>query len=118
MRTREVGGYEPDETEQQELFTMWHTSRTAIALPGPERQALLDKHNGSERSARIAWIVDEFLKVHAGEPNVARKWIYVWCEAVLGRPIEARTVTTKDAWGHTRIVGGFGDVGIDKKGNK
>jgi hypothetical protein len=117
MREREVGGYEPDDKEQHELFKLWHMSRTAIALPGPERQALFDKHGG-ERGARIAWIVDEFLKAHAGEPNVARKWIYVWCEAVLGRPIEARTVTMTDAWGHKRVVGGFGDVGIAKPRRK
>lgn len=27
--------------------------------------------------------------------------------------IEARSVTTKDAWGRTIVVGGFGDVGGD-----
>ena len=111
MRAREVGGYEPDDRDQHELSELWHTSRTAIALPSPEREALFAKHGG-ERGARLAWVVDEFLKAHAGEPNVARKWVYVWSEANLGRHVvEARSVTTKDSWGHTRVVGGFGDVG-------
>ena len=86
MRPRAVGGFEPDDREQHELSELWHTSRTAIALPGPEREALFAKH-GSERGARIAWIVDEFMRIHAGEPHVARKWIYVWCEEYLGRHV-------------------------------
>lgn len=32
-------------------------------------------------------------------------------DAMRARFIEARTVTVKDSWGHTRVVGGFGDVG-------
>jgi len=84
MRQRQVGGFEPDDREQNELHELWRTSRTAIALPAAERQALCAKH-GSEHSARLAWCVDEFMKAHAGEPNVGRKWIYVWCEANLGR---------------------------------
>lgn len=27
------------------------------------------------------------------------------------KKVEARTVTVKDEWGHTKVVGGFGDVG-------
>jgi len=86
MRQRAVGGYEPDDREQHELSELWHTSRTAIALPVAERQALFDKHGG-ERGARVAWIVDEFMKAHAGEPNVGRKWVYVWCVEHLGRHV-------------------------------
>lgn len=71
MRERAVGGYEPDENEQRELVELWHISRTALA------GRKFDGKN-EERSARISWIVDEFLKAHTGEPNIARKWIYVW----------------------------------------
>jgi hypothetical protein len=84
VRPRAVGGFEPDDRDQHELSELWHTSRTAIALPGPERQALLARHGG-ERGARLHWVVEQFLREHAGEPNVARKWVYVWSEANLGR---------------------------------
>jgi hypothetical protein len=87
MRAREAGGYEPDDREQHELSELWHLSRTAIALPGSERRALLDKHNGSERSARLYWVITEFLNAHIGEPNVAHKWIYNWCVEHLGRHV-------------------------------
>lgn len=92
MRSRAVGGYEPDDRDQHELSELWRTSRTAVALSGPERQALFARHGG-ERGARIDWVVEQFLKAHAGEPHVARKWVYVWSEANLGRhstgPVEA-----------------------------
>lgn len=84
MRPRAVGGYEPDERDQHELSELWHTSRTAIALPGPERQALLDRHGG-ERGARLHWVVEQFLRAHDGEPHVARKWVYTWSEANLDK---------------------------------
>lgn len=87
MRAREVGGFEPDDREQHELHELWHTSRTAIALPEVERRALLAKHNGSERSARIDWIVTEFMRAHEGEPNVKFKWVYNWCVEYLGRHV-------------------------------
>jgi hypothetical protein len=121
MRAREVGGYEPDDTEQTELHELWFMAR-GFAFAEKNAAELLAKH-GSVRGAQLAWVVDEFLKKHDGEPHVARKWVYVWSEANLGcHVIEARSVTTKDAWGHTRVVGGFGDVGInnnnDKKGRK
>lgn len=90
MRPRASGGHEPDDRDQHELHELWHTSRTAIALPGPERQALLDRHGG-ERGARLHWVVDQFLRAHEGEPHVAWKWVYTWSEANLGRsvPVEA-----------------------------
>lgn len=87
MREREVGGYEPDDTEQKELHELWFMSRGA----GDNIAELLAKH-GTMRGVRIAWVVDAFLKKHDGEPNVKRKWIYVWCEAYLGHLVE-RTVT-------------------------
>lgn len=86
MRAREVGGYEPDDREQHELSELWHTSRTAIAVGGEERRKKLALH-GSERSWRISWIVDEFLKAHDGEPNVKFKWVYNWCVEHLGRHV-------------------------------
>ena len=90
MRPRSVGGFEPDDRDQHELHELWHTSGTAIALPGPERRALLERHGG-ERGARLHWVVEQFLREHAGEPNVAHKWVYTWSEANLGRsvPVEA-----------------------------
>lgn len=90
MRPRASGGHEPDDRDQHELHELWHTSRTAIALPGSERQALLDRHGG-ERGARLHWVVEQFLRAHEGEPNVARKWVDTWSEANLGRnvPVEA-----------------------------
>jgi hypothetical protein len=80
MRAREVGGYEPDDREQAELVELWHLSRTAHA----GRAAEVIAKYGSLRGARLAWAVDEFLKKHDGEPNVARKWIYVWTETNVG----------------------------------
>lgn len=100
MREREVGGYEPDDNDQRNLVELWHLSRTALAGTG------LDS-----RSDRIRWVCDAFMKEHKNEPNVAYKWIYVWAVDNLGLAVEARTVTVKDAWGHTHVVGGFGDVG-------
>ena len=104
MREREVGGYEPDDVEQLELVELWHLSRTALA------------GTSYTRSTRITWLVDEFIKKHQGEPYVARKWIYVWAERNLGHLTapDARTVTIKDNWGHSHVVGGFGDVGTSK----
>jgi hypothetical protein len=113
MRAREVGGYEPDDREQTELVELWHLSRTALA---GRTSAMIAMSGFSLRSARINWCVDEFLKKHDGEPHVARKWIYVWAVDNLGlMVVEARTVTVKDAWGHERVVGGFGDVGGSKR---
>ncbi len=86
MRPRAVGGFEPDDREQHELSELWHTSRTAVSRPEPERRALIEKH-GSERGARIAWIVDEFMRAHEGEPNVKFKWVYNWCVEYLGRHV-------------------------------
>jgi hypothetical protein len=112
MREREVGGYEPDDRDQAELVELWHLSRTALA---GQTAAMIAKSGFSLRSARLNWCIDEFLKTHNGEPHVARKWVYVWAEANLGRMVvEARTVTVRDAWGHERVVGGFGDVGSTK----
>lgn len=100
MRPRAVGGFEPDDRDQHTLSELWHISRTAIALPGPERQALLDKHNGSERSARIAWVVDQFLREHGSEPNVKHKWVYNWCIEYLGRHVETRPIKHDDYLGN------------------
>jgi hypothetical protein len=88
MRKRPVGGYEPDDREQHELSELWHTSRTAIA----GREAALIKLHGSERSARVSWVVDAFLVAHEGEPNVKFKWVYVWCVEYLGRHVDPNPV--------------------------
>jgi len=88
MRERAVGGWEPDDTEQHELVELWHVSR--IAFAGKDAAELIAKH-GSVFGARIAWIVDEFLKKHQGEPHVVNKWIYVWAVENLGHfttPVE------------------------------
>jgi len=112
MRAREAGGYEPDNRDQTELVELWHLSRTAFAGQAAEAIAKV----GSLRGARIEWCVTEFLRAHNGEPHVARKWVYVWAVDNLGlMVVEARTVTVRDAWGHERVVGGFGDVGITKR---
>lgn len=103
MRERAVGGYEPDDVEQRELVELWHVSRTAFALGG-DVPALLKQH-GTPRGARIAWVVDEFLKRHEGKSNVKRKWIYVWCEAALGHLVD-RTVTEVDSRGRGGVVTG------------
>lgn len=66
-----MGGYEPDDADQRELVELWHLSRTA--------------RPSGDRDARLQWLTDEFLRAHAGEPGVARKWVYVWSEANLGR---------------------------------
>jgi len=98
MRPRASGGYEPDDRDQHELSELWHTSRVAIALPDLERRALLERHGG-ERGARLRWVVDQFLRAHAGEPHVAEKWVYTWSEANLGRIApglaEARAVSRR-----------------------
>ena len=103
MRERAVGGYEPDTAEQNELHELWHLARGA-AFAGQNAAELIAKH-GSVRGAYIAWIVDEFLKKHAGERHVARKWIYVWCVDNVGVLVE-RTVTEVDARGRATVVGG------------
>lgn len=90
MRPRKVGGYEPDVAEQNELHELWHMAR-GFAFADKNAAELIEKH-GSVRGARIAWVVDEFLKKHASEPHVARKWVYVWCEEHVGVLVE-RTVT-------------------------
>ncbi len=87
MRPRPAGGYEPDDRDRAELVELWHLSRTAVALPGEERQALFERHGG-ERGARIAWVVDRFVKAHAGEPGVAHKWVRVWSVENLGRQLD------------------------------
>lgn len=73
MRSRAVGGYEPDDKDQAELVELWHLSRTALAGTG------LDA-----RDHRLQWVCDTFMKEHAGEPHVAYKWIYVWAVDNLG----------------------------------
>lgn len=72
MRPRAVGGFEPDDKDQAVLVELWHLSRTALS------------GSTADRSARIAWIVDAFMREHGTEPNVGRKWIYVWCVDNLG----------------------------------
>lgn len=103
MRPRQVGGYEPDVAEQNELHELWHMAR-GIAFAGKNAAELIAKH-GSVRGAQLAWVVDEFLKKHQGEPHVARKWIYVWCEEHVGVLVE-RTVTEVDAQGRSTVVAG------------
>lgn len=73
MRPRAVGGFEPDDKDQAVLVALWHLSRTALS----------GKPCG--HSDRITWIVDAFLREHGTEPNVGRKWIYVWCTDNLGQ---------------------------------
>lgn len=75
-----VGGFEPDDNDQRVLVELWHLSRTALS----------GKPDG--RSERIAWVVDAFMKDHGTEPNVGRKWIYVWAVDNLGvmQPISVR----------------------------
>lgn len=75
MRPRAVGGLEPDDVEQRELVELWHISRTALS------NRCYTLGTMGYRSARLDWVVDEFLKAH---PEVARKWICVWCERYLG----------------------------------
>jgi len=74
MRPRVVGGFEPDTREQAELVELWHLSRTALSGTGR-----------NTRADRISWACDAFLKEHKDEPNVARKWIYVWAVDNVGR---------------------------------
>ena len=78
MRTREAGGYEPDDRDQTELVELWHLSASA----GQAAEAIAK--SGSLRGARIEWCVTEFLRAHNGEPHVARKWVYVWAVDNLG----------------------------------
>jgi hypothetical protein len=73
MRPRAVGGLEPDDADQRELVELWHISRTALATG-----KFID---GRQRIARLEWVIAEFLKAH---PEVARKWVYVWCSEFLG----------------------------------
>lgn len=85
MRARAVGGLEPDEAEQRELVQLWHLSRTGLSRPlfsAPLSQPGCGYVPPPDRAERIAWVVDMFLREH---PNVGRKWVYVWCEAELGR---------------------------------
>jgi len=90
MRPREVGGYEPDDAEQNELHELWFMAR-GFAFLGRDAATLLAKY-GSVRGVQLEWVVNEFLKKHEGEPHVARKWIYVWSEEYLGRHVELRAV--------------------------
>ena len=85
MRPRTVGGYEPDDNEQNELHELWFMAR-GFAFADKNSAELLAKH-GSVRGVQLVWAVDAFMKRHEGEPHVARKWIYVWCEEYLGRHV-------------------------------
>jgi hypothetical protein len=69
LRPRASGGFEPDDTDQAVLVEFWHVSRVF----GPDRQV------------RLGWVVDHFLAIY---PEIARKWIYVWCERYLGRMVD------------------------------
>lgn len=82
MRPRAVGGLEPDEADQSELVELWHLSRVALAGMSLPHQHWSTMYAGSERHWRIDWVISKFLEAH---PGVARKWVYVWCEAQLGR---------------------------------
>lgn len=93
MREREVGGFEPDDKEQNELHELFFMAR-GIAFAGRNVAELIAKH-GSERGAQVAWVVDEFLKAHAGEPNVKHKWVYVWCVEHLGALVEPDTTAKR-----------------------
>jgi hypothetical protein len=80
VRPRAAGGYEPDEAEQQELVSYYHTARTALA---GMRNA--DGNTIDTRSNRVNYAVDEFIKAHAhAAPAIARKWVYVWATDNLG----------------------------------
>lgn len=83
MRPREVGGWEPDDDDQRELVELWHLSRVAISGKRPD-----GGRYASQRNDRIGWVVAEFCKIHANEPNVARKWIYVRAVENLGTTLE------------------------------
>lgn len=51
---------------------------------------------------------------HSREDAVAE--LEELAEAANAKPVvEARSVTVTDAWGHKKIVGGFGDVGSNRK---
>jgi hypothetical protein len=106
MRSRASGGYEPDDRDQAELVELWHLSRAAVALPRLEREALFARH-GSERSARLNWVVDQFLARHVGESGVARKWVYVWAERNL-RPVSLDASNSPPLGGEGRPVRGRG----------
>ena len=73
MRPREVGGFEPDEREQRELTDLWSLSRTALAGTGFD-----------DREHRLRWTVDSFMKLKAGTPNLAYKWVWNWSSDNLG----------------------------------
>jgi hypothetical protein len=85
VRPRNVGGYEPDDAEQNELHELWFMAR-GFAFMDKNAAELIAKH-GSVRGVQLAWCVDAFMKRHEGEPHVAHKWIYVWCEEYLGRHV-------------------------------
>lgn len=78
MRPREVGGLEPDDTEQKELVELWHLSRLVTL----------------DRNTRITWVVDEYCNAY---PSAPRKFIYVWCERYLGRLTDPDAITMP-AW--------------------
>lgn len=75
MRPREVGGFEPDEAEQAELTELWHLGATALSMAADRSRARLE---------RLQWVVDAFMAKHQGEPNVARKWVWIWSADNLG----------------------------------
>lgn len=73
MRPRASGGFEPDEAEQAELTDLWLLSRTALAGTGFD-----------DREHRLRWAVEAFMKDHAGQENVAHKWVWNWSADNLG----------------------------------
>jgi hypothetical protein len=78
VRPRAVGGFEPDDKDQQILVELWHLSLTALSGSG-----------NTSRDNRLQWVIDSFMKEHGKEPNVAHKWIYVWCVDNIGTHIPA-----------------------------
>ena len=78
MQPRISGGYEPDEKDRQELSSLYRLSATALSGTYPDRRA------------RVQWAVSQFVKAHAGEPNYAHKWAWVWSVDNLGLIFERR----------------------------
>lgn len=80
MRARAVGGYEPDDDDQAELSRYFLLARTALS--GMKNA---DGRSIDNRTNRINYAVDEFIKAHAhAAPAIARKWVYVWAVDNLG----------------------------------
>jgi hypothetical protein len=79
VRPRKVGGWEPDDREQHELHELYRVAR--VALSG--RHAL-DGGPADTPKGRRDYAINEFMRAHAGEPNVKFKWVYEWVQRNVG----------------------------------